>query len=154
MVPVLAGCQQVKSSNPLSPSIAGPIAGVEITPPSVLEPASGRGILDREQPVVLVVGNSSSTGVRPYKLRVEVAGDAGVHVDGVQARRRHAGRLFDQSRARNRLPAGRSYFWRVQADDGANKSDWSAVLNFAVLVPIVLGTPEPRSPVGNVRVEP
>ena len=52
MIPVLAGCQQTKSANPLSPAIAGPIAGVTITPPRMLEPTNGRSILDTEQPVV------------------------------------------------------------------------------------------------------
>jgi hypothetical protein len=124
---------------------------VEITAPKVLEPSSGRGILDRDQPVSLVIGNSSSSGVRPYTFRVEVAGDAGFTSivfkrDGVTPAGSSTNVVLD------RLPAGRTYFWRVQADDGANKSDWSAVSNFAVLVPIVLGTPDPRAPVANVRV--
>ena len=33
-----AGCQVSKSSNPLSPSVAGPIAGVTISTPNLLEP--------------------------------------------------------------------------------------------------------------------
>ena len=35
------GCEQKKSSNPLSPSVAGPIPGVAITAPKLLEPEAG-----------------------------------------------------------------------------------------------------------------
>ena len=37
----LAGCEAQKSSNPLSPSVAGPIPGVNITAPKLVEPAQG-----------------------------------------------------------------------------------------------------------------
>jgi hypothetical protein len=152
LVPVLAGCQQLKSSSPLSPNIAGPIAGVEITPPKMLEPSNGRSILDTEQPVILQVGNSTTTSVRPFTLRFEIATDPSfsgmmVRRDGIQP-----GNASTRLVLGDRLPAGRTYYWRAQADDGANKSDWSATFSFAVLVPIVLGTPEPRFPVANARV--
>ena len=125
MIPVLAGCQQTKSANPLSPMIAGPIAGVFITPPKMLEPTSGRGILDTEQPVVLVVGNSTTTGVRPVKLRFEVAADAGFSAMVVRREGVPPGDASTRLVLGDRLPAGRNYYWRVQADDGANKSDRS-----------------------------
>ena len=37
----LLACEAQKSSSPLSPSVAGPIPGVEITQPKLLEPAQG-----------------------------------------------------------------------------------------------------------------
>ena len=37
----LLACEAEKSSSPLSPSVAGPIPGVSITPPKLLEPAQG-----------------------------------------------------------------------------------------------------------------
>ena len=40
MTIALAGCEAQKSSNPLSPSVAGPIAGVSITAPQLIEPPS------------------------------------------------------------------------------------------------------------------
>jgi hypothetical protein len=153
LIPVLAGCQQTKSENPLSPTIAGPIAGVTLTPPTMMEPTNGRRILDTEQPVVLLVGNSTTTGVRPISMRFEVATDSGfssvlVRRDGVTP-----GQSSTRLVIGDRLPAGRTYYWRAQADDGANKSDWSSTYNFQLLVPILLGTPEPRSPIGNVRID-
>jgi hypothetical protein len=33
LLPLLAACQTSKSANPLSPSVAGPIPGVEISAP-------------------------------------------------------------------------------------------------------------------------
>jgi hypothetical protein len=153
MIPVLGGCQQTKSANPLSPVIAGPIAGVTITPPRMLEPTNGRTILDTEQPVVLMVGNSTTTGVRPYTMRFEIASDAGFSSMVVRREGVPPGESSTRLVVGDRLPAGRTYYWRAQADDGANKSDWSSTYNFALLVPIVLGTPEPRSPIGNVRID-
>ena len=40
----LAGCEAQKSETPLSPSVAGPIPGVEITAPRLLEPSMGTKI--------------------------------------------------------------------------------------------------------------
>ena len=37
----LAGCEAAKSSNPTSPTVAGPIPGVNITAPALIEPAQG-----------------------------------------------------------------------------------------------------------------
>jgi uncharacterized phage protein (TIGR02218 family) len=42
---VAGGCEQAKSANPLSPSIAGPIPGVNISAPSLLEPAQNASIV-------------------------------------------------------------------------------------------------------------
>ena len=51
----LFGCEAKKSSNPLSPSIAGPIAGVEITAPRLLEPGQGTRLKASQQPVRLLI---------------------------------------------------------------------------------------------------
>ena len=41
---VAAGCSSEKSRNPLSPNVAGPIAGVTISTPKTLQPANGSEI--------------------------------------------------------------------------------------------------------------
>ena len=53
---VAVGCEANKSRNPLSPTVAGPIAGVTITAPKPLEPinnqtltAGRRHVADRER---------------------------------------------------------------------------------------------------------
>ena len=152
LVPALAGCERTKSANPLSPSLAGPIAGVTITPPAMLEPANLRSIPEKDQPVVLVVGNSSTTSVRPYTMRFELATDAAfmsviLRRDGVAP-----GSSSTRLVLGDRLTAGRTYYWRVRADDGANRSEWSSTHAFTLLIPIVLGTPEPRFPVASATV--
>jgi hypothetical protein len=148
----LAGCEQAKSSNPLSPLIAGPMAGVDITLPKVLEPGTGWKVEDKNQPITLLIENPSSNSPRPYTLRVQVATDANF-----------ASLAFSSSglvpgadgRSSMRLPdklAPGNYVWRVRAEDGANTSEWSVPAQFQVLQPIVIGTPTPREPAGNVRV--
>src|SRR5687768_11700243 len=54
----LAGCETTKSETPLSPSIAGPIAGVEITAPRLLQPGQGTKLKESQQPITLLVENS------------------------------------------------------------------------------------------------
>jgi len=148
----VAGCEQAKTSNPLSPLIAGPIEGVSITLPRVLEPATGWKIEDKNQPITLLIENPSSNSPRPFTLRVEVASDAAFtskvySTSGVKPgpNGRTSLRLPDK------LTPGRVYLWRARAEDGANSSDWSAAAQFEVLMPIVIGTPVPRAPVASVR---
>jgi len=147
-----AGCEQAKTSNPLSPLIAGPIEGVSITLPKVLEPATGWKIEDKNQPITLLIENPSSNSPRPYLLRVQVASDAAFlavvfATSGVEPgpNGRTSLRLPD------RLAPGRTYFWRAKAEDGANDSAWSTAAQFEVLMPIVIGTPTPKAPLSGVR---
>src|SRR5687767_2087489 len=73
----LVACEAKKSSHPLSPSVAGPIAGVEITPPKLLEPAQGFKFKENQQPIKLLIENSGTSGVRPLSYTFEVATDTG-----------------------------------------------------------------------------
>ena len=71
-----AACETAKSSNPLSPTIAGPMQGITFTPPKALEPAANRQIKDNEQPFEVVIENATSTSPRPYKMRIQIASDS------------------------------------------------------------------------------
>ena len=71
-----AACEMSKSSNPLSPTVAGPIAGVVITKPNALEPGQDWQIRTRDQPVKLMIQNADTSGVRPISYTFEVASDA------------------------------------------------------------------------------
>src|SRR5687768_18006065 len=73
----LVGCEATKSENPLSPAVAGPLAGVDITPPRLLEPAQGFKVKESQQPLKLVIENSVSSGIRPVTYAFEIAGDEG-----------------------------------------------------------------------------
>src|SRR3954452_24126960 len=73
---VLAGCEASKSTNPLSPSVAGPIPGINISAPTLVQPAAGSNIAVDQQPVTLMIENASSNGARPLSYAIEIATDA------------------------------------------------------------------------------
>lgn len=141
------GCVASKSADPLSPSVAGPIPGVTITPPVPIDPI-GAKVAVSSQPVTLVAANASTTGVRPLSYLFEVATDAGF-----------ASKVFtrdnvtpgDGGRTSLRLPdplqSGHTYYWRAQAHDGANASSYSSAANFDVFTPIVIDPPTLVSPI-------
>jgi hypothetical protein len=146
----LSACEQVKSSSPLSPLVAGPMAGVEITAPRLLEPEQGRKFKPDQQPVRLIVENGSTNSPRPVTLRIEIAADASF-----------ASPVFKQEGIApggsgqtafvlpSSLQVGRRYFWRAQAGDGANISPFSEAMQFEVLEPVIIQAPTLTAPVGN-----
>lgn len=150
---LIAGCAVEKTSNPLSPSVAGPIPGVGITAPQMVQPSVGQRIAFDQQPVTLTIGNATSTGVRPLSYRFDLAADAGftnvlVTREGVEAGASGQTSL----RLPEALPAERSYYWHARAEDGANMGAYSATAQFAVFTPLVLRAPVPESPIDNVVV--
>ena len=147
----LVACEAKKSSNPLSPSVAGPIAGVEITAPVLLEPAQGIKYKESQQPIKLVIQNATTNGVRPITYTFEIATD-NTFATKVFARASvppgDGGRTSVQA---DRLDVGRAYYWRARADDGANTSLYSSA-QFEVLPKPDLGVPGLVSPINNDRV--
>jgi len=71
-----SGCTSSKSSNPLSPTVAGPLPGVEITAPKPVNPTGGTRVTAEQQPVTLKVENASSNGPRALSYTFEVAVDS------------------------------------------------------------------------------
>lgn len=142
----LVGCEATKSENPLSPSVAGPIAGVEITAPRLVEPGQGFKVKESQQPLKLLIENSTTTGVRPISYSFEVATD-GEFQTKVYARsgvpQGDSGRT---SVTVDRLDLGRAYYWRVRAEDGANSSTYSSA-SFEVLPKPLLNPPPQQSPI-------
>jgi hypothetical protein len=137
-----------KSANPLSPTIAGPIAGVGISAPTILEPAVDARINTQTQPVTLRVGNATTTGVRPLTYRFEIATDPGftnlAFADGgiPQGANGSTSRTLPSA-----LAADRKYYWRARAEDGANTGDFSATSAFNIFTPIIFGAPLPLAPI-------
>ena len=74
---VMASCAVEKSETPLAPTVAGPIAGVQITAPKTLEPAAGAQIPGDKQPLTLLLENASSNGQRPLSYLFEIATEPG-----------------------------------------------------------------------------
>src|SRR5262249_31829608 len=153
-VPLAAGaCVTTKSSNPLTPTVAGPIPGVEITTPKILEPTSGAKIAVDKQPITLLIENASTSGVRPLSYVFEIAMDANF-TNKVFSRENIA--PGDGGRTSLRLPdplaTERPYYWRSRAQDGANTGAFSAAAPFDVFTPIVIEAPGLVAPAANVTV--
>ena len=147
----LAGCEAQKSSNPLSPSVAGPIPGVNISAPKLIEPAQGFKYKESQQPIRLVIENASTTGVRPITYMFEVASDANF-TSKVFARSNVPGGDGGRTSVQvDRLDIGRAYYWRARADDGANSSQFASA-QFEVLPKPLLTAPGLVSPINNERV--
>jgi hypothetical protein len=153
LIVLLAACESKKSSNPLSPSIAGPIAGVLIQAPKPVAPAASSQIATDQQPLTLTVENATTNGVRPLSYLFEVGSDAGFETKvfskaGVEpgANGRTSLRLPES------LPPERTYYWRAKADDGANASGYSPVVTFRVFTPVVIQPPALRAPAEGVTL--
>jgi len=148
----LSGCQLEKSSSPLSPAIAGPVEGVVISTPALLEPGQDWELRSRDQPVKLRFQNSNSNGVRPLKYSFDIASDSAFKNivfarSGVEPNA--AGETVFQ--LPDKLAAG-TYWWRTRAEDGANTSAYSTVKSFVVLADVVLSPPLPAAPANTTTV--
>jgi hypothetical protein len=149
----LTGCEASKSSNPLAPTVAGPIPGVNISAPAVVDPSTGSKIPVDKQPITLTVVNAATNGPRPLSYVFDVATDA-----------EFANKVFSRDgiapgdgRTSLRLPdalaTGRSYYWRARAQDGANTGPYTPAINFNVFTPIVIDAPTPVAPAANAAVD-
>jgi len=150
---VATGCAIEKSENPLSPTIAGPIPGVNISAPKLLEPVPNQSISTDKQPIALLIENASSNGPRPLNYRFEVAIDPGFSnmaylTGGVPP----SGGGRTKISLPDTLPSGRSYFWRVRAEDGANTGPYAPTATFSIFTPVVIDKPVPLSPIGNATL--
>jgi hypothetical protein len=152
LIVAMSACVANKSSDPLAPTIAGPIPGVNITAPVPLDPTAGVKIAMDKQPVTLTLQNPATTGVRPLSLLVEVATDADF-TNKVFSR--DSITPSDSGKTTVKLPdplaTGRTYYWRGRAQDGANTGSYSGAANFNVFTPIVIDVPVPVSPINNVK---
>lgn len=148
----LGACEAAKSANPTAPTVAGPIPGVSITAPKPLEPSAGTTLTFSSEPPVLLIENPGTSGVRTLFLQLEVGTDAGFSQLVHQADQITPGA---EGRTVYRLPeplgAGFTYYWRARAADGANTGPFSAVSDFNVVPPVVIETPTPTEPSGNIN---
>jgi hypothetical protein len=145
------GCEQAKSANLLGPDLAGPLPGVHITAPQPIEPGMNTTLFGDATIVSFVVQNAETSSSRPLFLQIDVAIDGDfqqmVHrADGVTP--------WDGGRTtyvlQEALVAGRTYYWRARAVDGANTGPYSSVAVFSVVQPVVIEAPIPIEPVGQI----
>lgn len=130
-------------------SSSGP--SVTLGVPRLLEPASNISIADGDQPVTLVVENATTSGSTPPTYTFEVASDdrfAAIVVSRDNVPQGTGGRT---SVTLDRLPAGRTYYWRAQAKDGSTAGSFSAAARFDI-VAASLDAPVPISPANNATV--
>ena len=145
-----AGCQMSKSSNPLAPTVAGPIAGVTITTPNPLEPGQDWQIRLRDQPLKLMIQNADTSGQRTLGYTFEVATDSAFNQIIFSRTGVPAGDGITTLQLPDALPTGRTYWWRARAEDGANSGSYSKVVSFVALAPVDLGAPRASSPSGTI----
>jgi hypothetical protein len=147
-------CESIKSSNPLSPAVAGPIPGVNITVPTVLLPSAGTKIPVDQQPVTLMVQNAVTNGVRPLSYVFDVATDANF-TNMVFTRDGIAPGSGGQTSVKlpGPLATAHTYYWRAHAQDGANTGGPSPAINFDVFTPIVINAPVLVSPAPNATTD-
>ena len=153
----LTACEASKSSTPLSPTVAGPIPGIEISVPKMLEPTPGTKISIEKQPVTLLIENAGSNGPRPLTYSFDIATDTAFNTkvfsrDGIA--QGDGGRT--SLRMTDTLATGHTYYWRVRAQDGANTGPYATPAAFDIFTPIVINVPgliapAPNSTVLNVR---
>ena len=148
---IAAGCQQSKSANPLSPDIAGPIPGVSITAPKPLEPAVGQTLETSQQPFTFLIENASTSGVRPLYLQFQLAADAGFQTIAHSVDRIEPGPNGRTTYTMNiALANPGTYYWRSRSFDGANTGPWSAAASFTLAEPVIIDTPIPVGPIGQI----
>jgi hypothetical protein len=144
-------CSGEKSENPLGPDVAGPIPGVVISAPATVEPPVGAQFTPSNEQQTLVIQNATTTGQRPLWMELDVASDATfqsmVHQDA-KVNPDPSGRTSYRLPAA--LSAGKTYYWRARALDGANTGPYSAVAHFSIAAPVVIGAPTAVAPAGNI----
>jgi hypothetical protein len=150
LLAALAGCETAKSSTPTAPTVAGPIAGVTISAPVLLQPSSGSKFKESEQPIQLVIQNATTNGARPLTYTVEVSTDSGF-----------GSTVFSRSNitpgdgrttvSLDRLPIDQKYYWRAWAEDGANVGA-KVTAGFEIFPKASIGAPVAMSPGNNEEV--
>ena len=143
------GCDAERSSNPLSPNIAGPLAGVTITTPATVEPINGKLIAVTDQPITLTFATVTSDSVRPFTYEVDIATESVfaqmvLTISGVEPSKISPVVV----KLPETLDADQVYFWRVRAVDGANSSLYSETVSFEVFSPVVIAAPTASEPRG------
>lgn len=142
----LTACQVQKSANPLSPVVAGPIEGVVISTPNLLEPGQDWEMKTRDQPLKLLFQNADTSGERPLTYAFDIASDAEFkNIVFARTGIEPSSGPVTTFQLPDKLAAG-TYWWRTRAEDGANTGPYSEVKSFNVLAEVVLAPPIPSSP--------
>ena len=143
---IMAACDAERSANPLSPDIAGPLAGVTITASAAIQPVDGQLIDVDAQPVNLIFQSAVSNSPRPVRHDVQVAQDdrfASI-LQTFEVERPGDGGIVSFELPLS-LDAG-VYYWRTRAFDGANTGAYSNAFRFEIFVEITIEAPTRSTP--------
>lgn len=145
----ISACDAERSSTPLSPNIAGPLAGVTITAPAAAGPAITPLLRADEQPITLTFTDATSNSVRPFTYELQIATDPQftqivVSITGIEPN--ESGQVVVQPP--DTLEADKVYYWRVRAVDGANTGPYSDVRSFELYTPVTIAAPVINGPTG------
>ncbi len=122
---ILSACQVQKTANPLSPNVAGPVEGVVISTPYLLEPGQDWELKTRDQPIKLMFQNAASNGARPLKYSFDIATDSAFkNIVFARTGIEPSAGSSTTFQLPDKLAAG-TYWWRTRADDGANSGAYS-----------------------------
>ena len=138
----MVACDSERSANPLSPNIAGPLAGITISAPTPVQPIDGRLIAVGDGPLTLTFQSAVSNSPRPFWYEAQVAQDGDFvsilysfeEIPSVEA----AVVTFELPEA---LDPERTYHWRVRALDGANTGPYSNGASFEIYTPVTIDAP-------------
>jgi phosphodiesterase/alkaline phosphatase D-like protein len=149
---MFAACGAEKSSNPLTPTVQGPIPGVAITAPALVQPINGARVRSDQQ-YALEIGNAATSGVRPiwYVFEVSTSSDFSsmAYTSGHVTPGEGGKTVLSMSSG---LPSDRRYYWRARAEDGANTGPNSATTDFQLFTPAVFQAPTPLEPINDNTV--
>jgi hypothetical protein len=149
---VIAGCETAKSSNPLSPDVAGPISGVAITAPTPIDPPQNGEVVSDGYPMTFTAQNATTNGQRQLFLQLQVASDFNFttlvhHNERVE----FGADGTTKYRMPELLASDRVYYWRVRAADGANTGPYSFTSAFSLVNAVTIETPMPLEPAGQLN---
>jgi hypothetical protein len=114
-------------------------------------------VKESQQPLKLVIENSTTNGVRPVTYAFEIATDSEFQSKVYARAGVPPGDGGKTGVTVDRLDLGRGYHWRVRGEDGANASAYASA-SFEVLPKPLLTAPSPVTPIngattGNRRPE-
>ena len=140
---MVVGCETEHSSNPLSPNIAGPLAGITISAPTPVQPIDGQLIAADTGPVTLTFQSAVSTSPRPYWHELQIAEDGQFEriLQTFNEIESPEGSLVVSVTLPLTLAPGTSYHWRARALDGANTGPYSNGVHFEIFMPVTITAP-------------
>ncbi len=127
-------------------------AGVTLTSPIAVSPADNAQVAFASQPITLVVANGVTTGRSALTYTFEIASDNGFATI-VQTKGGVTQGTGQTGVALDKLPGGKTYYWRARTNSGSAPSPNSRTRTLVVgpevvLQAPVLGDPGPNATVG------